>query len=185
MTRSAKAGVAGAAPRTVYPPFGDQPLRQVWTDRLAEVKNLSTALELLIDWRGDHEHEALEESDFLWIEARIEDRVAVLRFAELSGEFIDATTLTGEPIAQTCDAALAQARSAVDVKTLEAIVSAFRHRYKPPVMPTVPFMRTETELTELLILRRSKGWFDQPLVELRRRRATVLVNEGVAPEVVV
>ena len=47
-------------------------------------------------------------------------------------------------------------------------------------MPTVPFMRTETELAELLILRRSKGWYDEPLVELRRRRAAVLVDEGVA-----
>jgi methane monooxygenase component A gamma chain len=185
MTRSAKAGVPGAAPRTVYPPFGDQPLRQVWTERLAEVADLRTALGVLIDWRRDHHHDALEGADFLWIEARIEDRVAVLRFAELSGEFIDTTTLTGEPIAQACEAALVQARTVVDVEALEAVVAGFRHRFKPPVMPTVPFMRTETELAELLILRRSKDWFDQPLGELRRRRAAVLVDEGVAPEVVV
>jgi methane monooxygenase component A gamma chain len=185
MTRSAKAGVPGATPRTAYPPFGDQTLRQVWTVRLAEVADLRTALGLLIDWRGARRHDALEEADFLWIEARIEDRVAVLRFAELSGEFINTTTLTGEPIAQTCDAALEHARTAVDVETLEAVVAGFRHRYKPPVMPTVPFMRTETELAELLILRRSKDWFDQPLDELRRRRAAVIVTEGVAPEVIV
>jgi methane monooxygenase component A gamma chain len=43
-------------------------------------------------------------------------------------------------------------------------------------------MRTETELTELLIQRRSKGWYDEPLVELRRRRAAVLVNEGAADD---
>jgi methane monooxygenase component A gamma chain len=49
-------------------------------------------------------------------------------------------------------------------------------------MPTVPFMRTETELAEVLIQRRSKGWFDEPLVELRRRRAAVLVNEGAEGE---
>jgi methane monooxygenase component A gamma chain len=185
VTRSTKAGPAGATPRTDYPPFGDQPLRLAWTERLAEVTNLGPALELLLEWRGDRRLGALEEADFLWIEARIEDRVAVLRFAELSGEFIDTTTLTGEPIVHTCDAALEQARTAVDVATLEAVVAGFRHRYKPPVMPTVPFMRTETELTELLILRRSKDWFGQPLDELRRLRAAVLVTEGVAPEVVV
>jgi methane monooxygenase component A gamma chain len=41
-------------------------------------------------------------------------------------------------------------------------------------------MRTETELAELLIRRRSKGWYDEPLSELRRRRSAVLVNEGDA-----
>jgi methane monooxygenase component A gamma chain len=181
MTRTARAA-AGATPRTEYPPFGNQTSRAEWTERLAQVTSLATALGLLIDWRGGREGNALEEADFLWIEARIEDRVAVLRFAELSGEFIETTTLTGAPIAQTCDTAVAQANAAADVATLEAIVSAFRRDYKPPVMPTVPFMRTETELTELLIQHRSKGWYDEPLVELRRRRAAVLVNEGVADE---
>ena len=61
-------------------------------------------------------------------------------------------------------------------------MTGFRRQYKPPVIPTVPFLRTETELAELLILRRSKGWYDEPLVELRRRRAAVLVNEGAADE---
>jgi methane monooxygenase component A gamma chain len=98
----------------------------------------------------------------------------------LSGEYIETTTLTGEPIEKTCDGALADARAAADVATLEAVVAAFRRSYKPPVMPTVPFMRTETELAELLIQRRTKGWYDEPLVELRRRRAAVLVNEGDA-----
>jgi methane monooxygenase component A gamma chain len=175
MTRTARA-VAGATPRTEYPPFGNQSSRAEWTERLGEVASLGTALDLLIDWRGGRAGNALEEADFLWIESRIEDRVAVLRFAELSGEYIETTTLTGEPIEKTCDAALADATAAVDVATLEAVVSAFRRDYKPPVMPTVPFMRTETELTELLIRRRSKGWYDEPLEELRRRRAAVVVD---------
>jgi methane monooxygenase component A gamma chain len=120
---------------TVYPPYGDQTSRQEWTDRLADVTTLSTALDLLIDWRRDHGREALEEADVLWIEARIEDRVAVLRFAELSGEFIETTALTGEPIAQACDTSLAEARAAVDVATLETVVTTFRRQYKPASCP--------------------------------------------------
>ncbi len=92
MTRTAKAA-AGATPRTEYPPFGNQASRAEWAERLVNVTSLGTALDLLIDWRGGRVNNALEEADFLWIEARIEDRVAVLRFAELSGEFIDTTTL--------------------------------------------------------------------------------------------
>jgi len=175
MTRATRAA-AGATPRTDYPPFGNQTSRKEWTERLADVTTLRAALGLLIDWRREHDPDALEEADVLWIEARIEDRVAVLRFAELSGESIETTTLTGEPIAQACGTAVAEAKAAVDVAALEAVVTAFRRRYKPPVMPTVSFMRTETELAELLILRRSKGWYDEPLDELRRRRAAVLVD---------
>lgn len=171
-------GEAGAVPRTEYPPYGDQKLRQQWTERLAGVGALDAALDLLIDWRRDHQRSALEEADALWIESRIEDRVAVLRFAELSGESIDTTTLTGEPIAHACETAIAEAKAAADVAALEAVVADFRRQYKPPVMPTVPFMRTETELAEVLILRRSKGWFDEPLANLRLRRAAVLTDEN-------
>ncbi|HKP43509.1 methane monooxygenase [Mycobacterium sp.] len=181
MTRATRAA-AGATPRTDYPPFGNQTSRKEWTERLADVTTLRAAIDLLIDWRRKHDHQALEEADVLWIEARIEDRVAVLRFAELSGESIETTTLTGEPIAQACDTAVDEAKAAVDVAALEAVATTFRRRYKPPVMPTVPFMRTETELAEILIQHRSKGWYDEPLVELRRRRAAVLVDEGVADE---
>ena len=175
MTRTVKAA-AGATPRTQYPPFGNQASRAEWTTRLAEVSDLSTALGLLLEWRDARAGNPLEEADFLWIESRIEDRVAVLRFAELPGEVIDSTALTGEPIGQVCDGAIADANAAADVAALEAAVAAFRNRYKPPVMPTVPFMRTETELTELLIRRRNKGWYDEPLEDLRRRRAAVVVD---------
>jgi methane monooxygenase component A gamma chain len=177
MTRTASV-VAGATPRTEYPAFGDQPLREEWTERLRQVTTLHGAVQLLFGWRGTRIGNPLEEADYLWIEARIEDRVAVLRFAELSGEVIETTTLTGESIAEACDIALAEANATTDVATLELIVAGFRRRYKPPVMPTVPFMRTETELTELLIRQRNKGWYDEPLDELRRRRAVVLVGEG-------
>jgi methane monooxygenase component A gamma chain len=171
-------GPAGATPRTQFPPFGDQELRERWNAKLAQITTLDEALAVLLEWRRGRDTAVIEEADFLWIEARIEDRVAVLRFAELSGETIDATTLTGAPIALACDTALAHARAAADVPKLEAVVHNFRRDYKPPIMPTVPFMRTEVQLAELLILRRSKGWYDAPLDELRRRRAATLIPDS-------
>lgn len=177
MTRKARvAAAAGATPRTEYPPFGNQMSRAAWADRLPQVSTLAEALSLLIDWRASRAGNPLEEADFLWIEARIEDRVAVLRFAELSGESIETTTLTGEPIAAVTETALTDAGAADDATAIESIVAEFRRRYKPPIMPTVPFMRTEVELAELLITRRNLGWYDEPLDELRRRRAAVVVD---------
>jgi methane monooxygenase component A gamma chain len=177
MTRTTRvAAAAGATPRTEYPPFGNQTLRGEWTDRLVQTAALADALSLLIEWRAGRAGNPLEEADFLWIESRIEDRVAVLRFAELSTEFIETTTLTGEPIAAVTETALIDARAADDATAIERIVASFRRRYKPPIMPTVPFMRTEVELAELLILRRNLGWYDEPLDELRHRRAAVVID---------
>jgi methane monooxygenase component A gamma chain len=70
MTRETRAA-AGATPRTDYPPFGNQTSRKEWTERLADVTTLRTALDLLIDWRREHDPDALEEADVLWIEARL------------------------------------------------------------------------------------------------------------------
>src|SRR5215218_10074897 len=125
MTRTTRvAAAAGATPRTEYPPFGNQTLRGEWTDRLVQTAALADALSLLIEWRAGRAGSPLEEADFLWIESRIEDRVAVLRFAELSPEFIETTTLTGEPIEKACDAARADANGAADIPALEAAVAA-------------------------------------------------------------
>jgi hypothetical protein len=65
-------------------------------------------------------------------------------------------------------------------KRFTAVVNRFRREYHSPMTPTVPFMRTEVQLTELLILRRSKLWYDEPLNELRRRPAAVLVSDAAA-----
>ncbi|WP_123029563.1 methane monooxygenase [Mycolicibacterium stellerae] len=181
MTRRARAKAnAGATPRTSYPPYGDQSLRGEWTARLTQVATLQDSVGLLTAWRNGRGGNPLEETDFLWIEARIEDRVAVLRFAELSSESIETMTLTGESIEEVCAAALADATAANSVEDLEAVVMAFRRRFKPPMMPTVPFMRTETQLAEILIKLRCKGWFDEPLDDLRRRRNASVITTDIA-----
>jgi hypothetical protein len=65
-------------------------------------------------------------------------------------------------------------------KRFPAIVNTFRRECRPPVTPTAPFIHTEVQLTELQILRRSKLWYDEPLNELKRRPAAVLVSEAAA-----
>jgi hypothetical protein len=47
-------------------------------------------------------------------------------------------------------------------KRFTAVVNRFRRVYRPPMTPTVPFIHTEVQLTELLTLRRSKLWYDEP-----------------------
>jgi methane monooxygenase component A gamma chain len=169
----------GATPRVDYPAYGDQALRRQWSEDLSAVTTLDRAVELLVSWRADRVPGMVDHHDALWIEARIEDRVAVLRFDELDDGAIDTMTLMGELIADACDRTLDAARNAPDVAALEGVVARFRSSYKPPLMPTVPFMRTEVELAEMLIRRRSLNWFDEPLTGLRERRGVLLQKEGI------
>src|SRR5581483_2385762 len=68
--------------------------------------------------------------------------------------------------------------NADDPDTLEEIVARFRNRYKPPIMPSSPFMRTETELAEILMKAREKNWYGQTLEELRAGRDVIVHKAG-------
>ena len=57
-------------------------------------------------------------------------------------------------------------------------MAAFRRRYRPPIMPSSPFMRAETELAEILMKAREKNWYGQTLDELRGERGVVVHKAG-------
>ena len=63
---------------------------------------------------------------------------------------------------------------------LEAVVREFRQRYKPPVMPSSPFMRAETELAEVLMKVRELDWYGRSVEELRDSRGVIVHKRGVA-----
>ena len=45
-------------------------------------------------------------------------------------------------------------------------------------MPSSPFMRTETELAEILMKTRELDWYGQTLDELRESRAVIVHKAG-------
>ena len=78
-----------------------------------------------------------------------------------------------------CRAALAAAGAiASDPEALETLVTEFRSRYRPPIMPSSPFMRAETELAEILMKARERNWYGQSLDELRSARNVVVHKAG-------
>jgi methane monooxygenase component A gamma chain len=170
----------GAAFRLEPSPYGNKEKRSSWEARIeAETKSLADAVALLLAWRGDHAGDTIADQDDLWIEAQIEARVAVLRFDEMTSDQVRSETLTDEKVADVCRAALTDAADhADDPEKLEEIVAAFRDRYKPPIMPSSPFMRTETELAEVLMKTRELDWYGLTLEELRESRAVVVHKAG-------
>jgi methane monooxygenase component A gamma chain len=167
----------GAEPREESSVFEGSALRRQWSERTAGFTELGSALDALLAFREEHRHSHLSDVDRLWVEARLEERVAVLRFSALSFEDIRYRTLTGEAIADVVARYENDAKSE-DAHVLERLAGEFRQRYKPPIMPTADFMRLETFLSERLMKRRSLGWFDEPIAALRARRGATVLKDG-------
>jgi methane monooxygenase component A gamma chain len=161
-------------------PYGNKEKRAAWEVRIeAETKSLGDAVALLLAWRADHADDTIADQDDLWIEAQIEARVAVQRFDEMTSDQVRSETLTDEKVADVCQAALSDAADNTDdPDKLEEIVAEFRNRYKPPIMPSSPFMRTETELAEIMMKARELDWYGQTLEELRESRGVVVLKAG-------
>lgn len=171
----------GAQCRLDASPYGDTALRQEWAATADALPTLPEAVVALQTWRA--QHHGFDDQDSLWIEARLEERVAVLRFESMTGAEIRTRTLTGESVRAVCADALARAEAAgANFFEIERINDEFRSRFKPPIMTTNDFMRTETVLAELLMRHRSLNWFDQPLPQLRAERGVVVHCAPAEPD---
>lgn len=169
--------VVGAERRTDPSPFGNQALREEWVQRVEGLSDLTSALSELTAWRDEHAGDPVTDQDDLWIEARIEEKVGMLRFDELTNAEIRTLTLTGEPI-KTVQEQFIHASQNADSVALEALAADFRRRFKPPVMPSSPFLQTEMLLSEQLMKTRSKNWFTPSIKDLRSRRGVAVFKEG-------
>jgi methane monooxygenase component A gamma chain len=167
----------GAQPRLEPSVFGNGALRGEWTARIDRLTTLDDALSQLLEFRENLRRNHLSDVDGLWIEARLEEKVAVLRFVELSFEEIRYRALTGELIADV-RARYETAAETNDPGIIENLARDFRSRYKPPIMPTTDFMRTEIALSERLMKRRSLGWFNDPIAVLRSQRGATVLKDG-------
>jgi methane monooxygenase component A gamma chain len=65
-----------------------------------------------------------------------------------------------------------------DTAALEALAAEFRRRYKPPIMPSSPYLEIEALLCGHLMKKRSLNWFEPSITELRARRGARILKEG-------
>jgi methane monooxygenase component A gamma chain len=171
--RSREQESVGAEFRLDPSPYGDSARRSEWAARADALATLEEAVATLMKWRSDHW--GREDQDTLWIEARLEERVAVLRLQSMSDEDFRTRTLTGECAKQVCaDVAERAAAAGADYQQLERINDEFRSKYKPPIMPTNLFVPTERDLSEKLMTSRTTDWYGKSLEELRAERGVVV-----------
>ncbi|MBO8150780.1 methane monooxygenase (plasmid) [Rhodococcus sp. ZPP] len=156
--------------------YGNREVRRDWQKKVDDIKLLHDAVHALQDLRDAHRGDGLTDVDDLWMEALLEEKVAVLRFVAMSNSQVRTRTLggIGKDAQKVCDDFLARADSASDYFELERINEEFRHTYKPPMMPTNFFMRTEVLLAEKIMKVRSLNWFDKSIETLRSERGVVV-----------
>jgi methane monooxygenase component A gamma chain len=153
----------------------DNATRDEWTTKIGALNSLDKAARFLIDFRRQYttplrSSYALE-LDHLWIECKIEERVAVLKEqAFKNDQDLLNKCATGEDAATASAAVQAKMAACADKWEAEKIHINFRIDFKPPIMPTNYFMDADRVLGSRLMELRDLNYYDMPLAELRKKR---------------
>jgi methane monooxygenase component A gamma chain len=160
--------------------------RDEWVHKVAELKSLDKAAEFLKQFRQDHTtpfRKTYEiDNDYLWIEAKIEEKVAVLKARAFSEVDFREKTAFGQSAKAVLDAAIAEMNATNDKWVAEKIHVNFRVANKPPIMPVNYFLDGERIIGTRLMELRNLNYYDTSLADLRKQRGVKVLHlqDGVA-----
>jgi len=158
----------------------DNPTRDEWTKKIGGLKTLATGAKFLTDFRAKHmspfktDHSL--ELDALWIECKIEEKVALLKHAEFNDVQFLNNTASGANAQQVANEVVAKMDACKDMYEAERIHINFRLACKPPIMPVNVFMDTDRLLGTKLMELRNTDYYALPLEELRKARGVRVVT---------
>ncbi|WP_017364983.1 methane monooxygenase component A subunit gamma [Methylococcus capsulatus] len=154
--------------------------RDAWVNKIAQLNTLEKAAEMLKQFRMDHTtpfRNSYElDNDYLWIEAKLEEKVAVLKARAFNEVDFRHKTAFGEDAKSVLDGTIAKMNAAKDKWEAEKIHIGFRQAYKPPIMPVNYFLDGERQLGTRLMELRNLNYYDTPLEELRKQRGVRVVH---------
>jgi len=159
----------------------DNDVRDAWVVKIGQFNSLDKAAAALKEFRFNHTtpfRKSYElDNDYLWIEAKLEEKVAVLKAHAFSDEDFRHKTAFGEDAKAVLEAAVAKIQATGDKWEAEKIHIGFRQANKPPIMPVNYFLDGERILGTKLMELRNLNYYDSSLEDLRMQR-------GVTPLVV-
>lgn len=160
----------------------DNDTRDSWLNKIGQLNTLDKAAAALKQFRLDHTTPfrasyALD-NDYLWIEAKLEEKVAVLKARAFSDVDFRTKTAFGEDAKAVQDAVVAKMNACDDKWEAERIHIGFRQAYKPPIMPVNHFLDVERVIGTKLMELRNLNYYDTSLEELRKQRG---VKQLVVP----
>ncbi|MFZ2725927.1 MAG: methane monooxygenase [Methylococcaceae bacterium] len=158
----------------------DNPVRDEWVQKIGALKTLAAGAAFLTDFRKTYTSPLRTDYsldlDALWIECKIEEKVALLKHAELTDTQILNNCTTGENAQAVADAVVAKMNACTDQYEAERIHINFRLDYKSPVMPVNVFMDTDRILGTKLMELRNTDYYALPLEELRKVRGVKVIT---------
>jgi methane monooxygenase component A gamma chain len=158
----------------------DNPIRDEWLSKIGTLDTVESATKFIQDFRNNHTSPKRTDYslqlDYLFIEAKIEERLAVLK----SNTFNDADLMnkctTGEDAAKVADAWNRQSDAETSKYKAEDALIKFRQLYKPPVMPVNTFFKVDTHLGSKLMELRNTNYYATSLEDLRKERGVKVLH---------
>ncbi|MCX7106776.1 MAG: methane monooxygenase [Methylococcales bacterium] len=158
----------------------ENPNRDAWVKKIAAANTLAAGVALLTDFRAKHlspfKTDFSLELDGQWIELKIEQKVALLKFKEFSDTQILNNNTCGTNAQIVADVVLAKMDACTDMYEAEKIHINFRLANKPPVMPVNVFLDTDRILGTKLMELRNTDYYALPLEELRKVRGVKVIT---------
>jgi methane monooxygenase component A gamma chain len=160
----------------------ENPVRQEWQGKIAKLATVKDATDFIQDFRktntGPFRTTYALDVDYLFIEAKIEEKLAVLRSSTLSASDLMTKATTGETAQAVADAWIAKMDAATDKFVAEKIMISFRQLYKPPVLPVNTFFKVDSYLGSRLMELRNTDYYADSLEELRKKRGVKVLKLG-------
>lgn len=160
----------------------DNDTRASWVNKIGQLNSLDKAAALLKQFRLDHTtpfRNSYElDNDYLWIEAKLEEKVAVLKARAFNDVDFRTKTAFGEDAKAVQEGVVAKMNACNDKWEAERIHIGFRQAYKPPIMPVNYFLDVERVIGTKLMELRNLNYYDTSLEELRKQRG---VKQLVVP----
>ncbi len=162
----------------------DNPVRSEWLKKIAMLKTVKDSTAFIQDFRVKNTSPfrtsyALD-VDYLFIEAKIEEQLALLKAKEFSAADLFSKATTGEVAQAVADSYMAKIDAEKDKFAAEKILMSFRQLYKPPVLPVNVFFKVDTYLQSRLMELRNTDYYADSLEELRKKRGVKVLKLGNA-----
>lgn len=165
-------------------PIHKNPVRSEWLEKIAELKTVKDATAFIQDFRKQNTTPfrtsyALD-VDYLFIEAKIEERLSVLKASSFAGSDLLTKATTGEAAQDVANAWIAKIDAEKDKFVAEKILITFRQLYKPPVLPVNFFFKVDSYLQSRLMELRNTDYYAESLEDLRKKRGVQVLKLGNA-----
>lgn len=158
----------------------DNPTRNAWMAKIATLDTLAKAHAFITDFRAKHmspfKTDWSLELDGLWIELKIEEKLALLKHKEFNDTQLLNNCTCGANAQQVANEVIGKMEACEDMYEAERIHINFRLACKPPVMPVNVFLDTDRQLGTKLMELRNTDYYALPLEELRKKRGVKVVT---------